>query len=92
MLLRKRHSSSRILDTIQNEGSPETESLFCELDQDDGSRVKINLDRYKIIDGKLYLFYDGFWGDTLEKWNDLSDKTSEAELIIKADRHWSEHI
>lgn len=50
---------------------------------DSGEKVKIDPETYKIIDNKLYLFYN-FWGtNTLELWNE-----KEAELHKKADNNW----
>ncbi|WP_309386680.1 YHS domain-containing (seleno)protein [Cerasicoccus frondis] len=36
---------------------------------DDGSKVDVDPKTFKIVEGRLYLFYNGFWGDTLKKWN-----------------------
>ena len=50
---------------------------------DSGEKVKVDPETYKIIDGKLYLFYN-FWGtNTLELWNE-----KETELHKKADDNW----
>lgn len=54
----------------------------------DGDLVDVNPERYKIIDGKLYLFYDGFWGNTLKRWNEKTNSTAEAELVETANRSW----
>ncbi len=54
----------------------------------EGEKVDINPQRYKIIASKVYLFYDGFWGNTLKKWNSLADKDSEQNLVEKARKHW----
>jgi YHS domain-containing protein len=52
-----------------------------------GEKVKIDPETYKIIDGKLYLFYN-FWGNnTLEDWNQ-----SEKTLKAKADQNWKKFI
>jgi len=52
-----------------------------------GGKVSINPKRFKIIDGKLYLFYDTLLGpNTLKKW----DKGNDSELIEKADQRWLE--
>lgn len=49
-----------------------------------GDLVKINPERYKIIAGKLYLFYD-FWGtNTLSLWNE-----DEGKLLPAADANWA---
>ena len=48
-----------------------------------GEKVKIDPETYKIVDGKLYLFYN-FWGNnTLEDWNE-----NEVKLKDSADRNW----
>ena len=31
-----------------------------------GEQVEVNPGRFKIVDGKLLLFYDGLWGQHLE--------------------------
>ena len=52
-----------------------------------GEKVKIDPETYKIIEGRLYLFYN-FWGNnTLEDWN-----TSEKKLKESADRNWRKFI
>lgn len=48
-----------------------------------GEKVKIDPETYKIIGGRLFLFYN-FWGNnTLESWN-----KSESALKQKADQNW----
>jgi YHS domain-containing protein len=48
-----------------------------------GEKVKIDPETFKILDGKLYLFYN-FWGtNTLETWN-----KSEKALKTKGDQNW----
>jgi len=53
----------------------------------DGTRVAVDPKTYKIIDGKLYLFYNAFLNNTLKKWN-----AKEQELLPMADRNWSEQL
>lgn len=36
----------------------------------DGSKVKVDPETYKIVDGKLLLFYNFFFVNTLDKWNE----------------------
>ncbi|MBL7858577.1 MAG: YHS domain protein [Cyclobacteriaceae bacterium] len=48
-----------------------------------GERVKINPTTYKIVDGKLYLFYSFNNDNRLLKWN-----KDEAKLKASADRLW----
>jgi YHS domain-containing protein len=48
-----------------------------------GEKVKVDPETYKIIEGKLYLFYN-FWGNnTLESWNE-----NEMKLKESADGNW----
>ena len=54
----------------------------------DGKKVDIDPETYKRVNGVTYLFYNGFWGDTLEKWNALAEDESESALIEKADDNW----
>jgi len=49
-------------------------------------KVKINPKRFKIVDEKLYLFYDTFFGpNTLKLWNNGKDK----KQINDADKNWA---
>lgn len=52
-----------------------------------GEKVKIDPETFKILDGKLYLFYN-FWGNnTLEEWN-----KNEKPLKSKADQNWKKLV
>lgn len=52
-----------------------------------GEKVKIDPETYKIIDGKLFLFYN-FWGNnTLSTWN-----KNEKPLKAKADQNWKKFL
>lgn len=52
-----------------------------------GEKVKIDPETFKILDGKLYLFYN-FWGNnTLTTWN-----KNEKSLKDVADRNWKKII
>ncbi|MDW3197317.1 MAG: YHS domain-containing (seleno)protein [Cytophagales bacterium] len=52
-----------------------------------GDKVKIDPETFKVIDDKLYLFYN-FWGNnTLKSWNE-----DESGLKTKADKYWSETL
>lgn len=54
---------------------------------DNGEKVKVDPETFKIVDGKLYLFYN-FWGNnTLEDWN-----KREAALKTKADQNWKKFV
>lgn len=48
-----------------------------------GEKVEINPETFKIIDGKLYLFYNAFFNNTLKSWNKNEDN-----LKSQADNNW----
>ena len=48
-----------------------------------GEKVEIDPETFKIIDGKLYLFYNRFFNNTLKSWN-----KDEVTLKQKADVNW----
>ena len=50
---------------------------------DSGDKVDVNPETFKIIDGKLYLFYNAFFNNTLKSWN-----KDEANLKAKAENNW----
>ena len=52
-----------------------------------GEKVEIDPETFKVADGKLYLFYNKFFTNTLPKWN-----SAEAELKAKADKNWKKTI
>ncbi|MGC3947824.1 MAG: YHS domain-containing (seleno)protein [Chryseolinea sp.] len=48
-----------------------------------GEKVEVDPETFKIVDGKLYLFYNKFFNNTLDTWN-----KNEAELKTNADKNW----
>jgi YHS domain-containing protein len=48
-----------------------------------GEKVEIDPETFKILDGKLYLFYNALFNNTLPKWN-----KAEADLKNRADKNW----
>jgi YHS domain-containing protein len=50
---------------------------------DSGDKVDVNPETFKIIDGKLYLFYNAFFNNTLKSWNN-----DQANLKVKAENNW----
>ena len=52
-----------------------------------GEKVEIDPETFKILDGKLYLFYHSFINNTLPKWN-----KDEANLHRKADANWTKLV
>lgn len=51
---------------------------------DSGEKVEVNPETFKVLNGKLYLFYNKFFNNTLNSWN-----KNEGKLKIQADEHWS---
>ena len=52
-----------------------------------GEKVEINPETFKILDGKLYLFYNAYFNNTLKSWN-----KDESSLKKKADATWKKVI
>lgn len=48
-----------------------------------GEKVAINPETFKIIDGKLYLFYNAYFNNTLKSWN-----KDESKLKEMAEKNW----
>jgi YHS domain-containing protein len=48
-----------------------------------GEKVEIDPETFKVFDGKLYLFYNAYFNNTLPKWN-----KDETDLKTKADENW----
>jgi len=49
-----------------------------------GEKVSIDPETFKIINNKLYLFYNSFLNNTLKTWN-----KDENNLKVKADQNWT---
>jgi len=58
---------------------------WCAYAMASGSKADINPKTYKIVDGKLLLFYNKFFVNTLPKWN-----KNEATLYPVAEKNWKE--
>ena len=52
-----------------------------------GEKVEIDPETFKIVDGKLNLFYNAFFNNTLKSWN-----KDEVNLKKKADSNWKKII
>jgi len=50
-------------------------------------KVEINPDTFKIVDGKLYVFYNAYFNNTLKSWN-----KDEVNLKKKADANWKKFL
>jgi len=48
-----------------------------------GEKVEVDPETFKVIDGKVYLFYNFYFNNTLKSWN-----KREGELKSKADNNW----
>jgi len=49
----------------------------------EGDKVSVDPETFKIINGKLYLFYNKFFNNTLTSWN-----KDETNLKARADTNW----
>lgn len=59
---------------------------------DDGSKTEADPKTYKIVDGRLFVYYNGFFGNTLKSWNKKADKSGEAGLVKSADTNWAKTL
>jgi YHS domain-containing protein len=50
----------------------------------DGTKVEVDPETFKIVNGKLFLFYNQFFTNTLKSWN-----KDEVELHHHADLNWT---
>ena len=51
---------------------------------DYGEKVEVDPETFKVIDGKVFLFYNKFFNNTLPSWN-----KNEKALHTNADKNWS---
>jgi len=51
----------------------------------EGEKIKIDPKTFEIRDGKLYLFYNAFFSNTLESWLEEGPE----DLIRKANQNWN---
>ncbi|MFQ3577382.1 MAG: YHS domain-containing (seleno)protein [Cytophagales bacterium] len=52
-----------------------------------GKKIEVDPKTFKILDGKLYLFYNAYFTNTLKSWNQ-----DEKNLKINADKNWQKII
>jgi YHS domain-containing protein len=52
-----------------------------------GEKVEVDPETFKIVDGKLNLFYNAYFNNTLKSWN-----KDETNLKKKADTNWKKFI
>ncbi len=53
---------------------------------DEGDKVEIDPKSFIVKDNRLFLFYDGFWGDARKQW---LKKNDHEDLATKADQAWT---
>lgn len=64
---------------------------WCAYAMLNGDKTSVDPETYKIVDGKVLVFYNGLWGNTLEAWNKLElEGKTETKLIEQADAHWDQ--
>jgi YHS domain-containing protein len=51
-----------------------------------GNKVEVDPETFKVIDGKLYLFYNRYFNNTLKSWN-----RDETRLKNNADANWKKY-
>ena len=61
---------------------------WCAFAVIDGEKVEVDPTNFEVIDGKVYLFYKGFWGDAKGKWDTLVKGDSAPKIVAKADAGW----
>ena len=52
-----------------------------------GEKVEVDPETFKIVDGKLYLFYNKYFNNTLKSWN-----KDESRLKTNADKNWMKFV
>ena len=57
---------------------------WCAYAMSKGEKVEVDPETFKLIDHKLYLFYNRFFNNTLKSWN-----KDEAHLKVSADKSWN---
>lgn len=57
---------------------------WCAWAMKDGEKVEVDQTKFIVKEDRLYLFYDGFWGNTKAKW----EKEDHAAQVKQADGKW----
>lgn len=52
-----------------------------------GEKVEVDPETFKIVNGKLYLFYNKYFNNTLKSWNE-----NETQLKANADQRWAKFV
>ena len=80
-------SNKQVFQTNPNKYLPQYGGWCAYAMGDSGEKVEVDPETFKIINGKLYLFYNFYFNNTLKKWN-----KEENVLKDKADRNWAKII
>ena len=56
---------------------------FCAYAMSNATQFDVDPRSFKVVDDRLFLFYDGVGGKTIDLWNQ-----NEAERLEKADENW----
>jgi YHS domain-containing protein len=52
-----------------------------------GEKVEVDPETFKLVNGKLYLFYNKYFNNTLKSWNE-----NETQLKANADQRWAKFV
>ena len=52
-----------------------------------GEKVEIDPETFKVVNGKLFLFYNKYFNNTLKSWN-----KDETNLHVSADKNWTKFV
>lgn len=74
------------------EGDPSSYDVayggWCGYSMSQGKKVVPDPENYKIVNGKLVVFFDGFFGDGKKAWEKEARKSGEDAIVKKSDAHW----
>ena len=65
---------------------------WCAWAMREKSKTEIDPESYLVLNDRLYVFYNGFWGDTRKDWIELAKKETDAKLINQADGGWAKFV
>lgn len=76
-------TNKKVFDSSPSKYEPQYGGWCAFAMGDYGKKVEIDPETFKIINGKLYLFYNAYFNNTLKSWN-----KDENNLKAKADKNW----
>ncbi len=56
---------------------------------DSGEKVDVDPATFKVVNGRVYLFFNKYFINTLKSWDKAASKHGEAVLLEKADAAWA---